>query len=92
MYEILKLEDKANKNFKKLSIILDNLSFNLSKGKTEKALTDGYNYIKEIEEIIGQLDKINQEGYSQNNFFMIKADLKQKIEKYEKMRKTYILN
>ena len=92
MSEILKLEDKANTNLKKLSNLLDNLSFNLSKEKTEKALTDGYECIKEIEEIIEQIDKIYQEDNSQNNLFMIKGDLKQKKEKYEKIRKTYILN
>ena len=92
MSEILKLEDKANANLKKLSNLLDNLSFNLSKEKTEKALTDGYECIKEIEEIIEQIDKIYQEDNSQNNLFMIKGDLKQKKEKYEKIRKTYILN
>ena len=92
MSEILKLEDNANTLLKKLSELLDNLSYNLSKEKTEKALSDGYECIKEIEEIIEQISKISNDDYSQNSLFMIKADLAQKKEKYEKIRKTYILN
>ena len=92
MSEILKLEDNANELLKKLSELLDNFSFNLSKEKTEKALSDGYECIKEIENILDRISKITIDNYSQNNLFMIKGDLLQKKEKYEKIRKTYILN
>ena len=34
--EISELEDKANVNLRKLSMLLDNLSFNLSKEKMDK--------------------------------------------------------
>ena len=92
MSEILKLEDNANSLLKKLGILLDNLSTNLSKEKTETALSDGYKCIQEIEGVIEQLGKIGEENYSQTNLLMIKGDLMQKKEKYEKIRKTYIVN
>lgn len=92
MSEIINLEEKANILLKKLNILLDNLSFNLSKDKTEQALCDGYECINEIEKIIKEISKIKDEKYTQNNIFMIKGDLMQKKEKYEKIRKTYILN
>ena len=78
MSEILKLEDKVNSNLKKLSMLLDNLSFNLSKEKTEKALADGYECIKEIDDMIEQIEKINKEDNTKTNLFMIKGDLKLK--------------
>ena len=92
MSEILKLEDNANSLLKKLGILLDNLSSNLSKEKTETALSDGYQCIQEIEGIIDQLAKTEKENNSQTNLLIIKSDLMQKIDKYEKIRKAYIIN
>ena len=92
MSEILKLEDNANSLLKKLGILLDNLSSNLSKEKTETALSDGYQCIQEIEGIIDQLGKTEKENNSQTNLLIIKSDLMQKKEKYEKIRKAYIIN
>ena len=92
MSEILKLEDNANSLLKKLGILLDNLSSNLSKEKTETALSDGYQCIQEIEVIIDQLGKTEKENNSQTNLLIIKSDLMQKKEKYEKIRKAYIIN
>ena len=45
MSEILKLEETANLILKKFSLLLDNLSSNLSKEKTENALEEGNIYI-----------------------------------------------
>ena len=92
MSEILKLEDNAQSLLKKLGILLDNLSSNLSKEKTETALSDGYQCIQEIEVIIDQLGKTEKENNSQTNLLIIKSDLMQKKEKYEKIRKAYIIN
>ena len=92
MSEILKLEDNANSPLKKLSELLENLSSNLSKEKTEKALDDGNECINEIENIIEQISNIPQDNYSKNNLFIIKGDLKQKKEKFEKIQEKYILN
>ena len=92
MSEIIHLEDNANILLKKLDILIDNLSFNLSKEKTEKALCDGNDCINEIENIIKQINNIKEENYSQNNLLMIKGDLMQKKEKYEKIKKSYIIN
>ena len=92
MSEILKLEDSANSLLKKLSELLENLSANLSKEKTEKALDDGNECINEIENIIDQISNIPQDNYSKNNLFIIKGDLKQKKEKFEKIQEKYILN
>ena len=92
MSEILKLEDSANSLLKKLSELLENLSSNLSKEKTEKALDDGNECINEIENIIEQISNIPQDNYSKNNLFIIKGDLKQKKEKFEKIQEKYILN
>ena len=92
MSEILKLEDSANSLLKKLSELLESLSSNLSKEKTEKALDDGNECINEIENIIEQISNIPQDNYSKNNLFIIKGDLKQKKEKFEKIQEKYILN
>ena len=92
MSEILKLEDNANSLLKKLSELLDNLSSNLSKEKTEKALDDGNECINEIENIIKQISNITIDNYSKNNLFIIKGDLKQKKENFEKIQEKYILN
>ena len=89
MSEILKLEDSANSL---LGILLDNLSSNLSKEKTETALIDGYECIQEIEKVIAELGRKEQENYSQTNLLMIKGDLMKQKEKYEKIRKAYIIN
>ena len=43
--ENLNLEEKIDNILKKLNSLLENLSSNLSKEKTENALNDGYNYI-----------------------------------------------
>ena len=45
MIENLNLEEKIDNILKKLNSLLENLSSNLSKEKTENALNDGYNYI-----------------------------------------------
>ena len=92
MSEILKLEDSANSLLKKLSELLESLSSNLSKEKTEKALDEGNECINEIEKIIEQISNITQDNYSKNNLFIIKGDLKQKKEKFEKIQEKYILN
>ena len=39
------MEEKIDNILKKLNSLLENLSSNLSKEKTENALNDGYNYI-----------------------------------------------
>ena len=57
MIENLNLEEKIDNILKKLNSLLENLSSNLSKEKTESALNDGYNYIKEIENIIDIMEK-----------------------------------
>ena len=92
MSEILKLEDDANSLLKKLSELLDSLSSNLSKEKTEKALDDGNEWISEIENIIEQISNITKDNYSKTNLFIIKGDLNQKKEKFEKIQEKYILN
>lgn len=92
MSDILNLEDNANTLLKKLTILLDNLSHNLSKEKTEKALCEGYDCIKEIENIIEEINKKQGINSPKNNIFTIKGDLKQKKEKLEKIQNTYISN
>ncbi len=92
MSEILKLEDDANSLLKKLSELLDSLSSNLSKEKTEKALDDGNECISEIENIIEQISNITKDNYSKTNLFIIKGDLNQKKEKFEKIQEKYIIN
>lgn len=92
MSEFINLEDKANTLLKKLGVLLDDLSSNLSKQKTEKALDDGNECINEIENIIEQLSKTNEDNFSQNNIFIMKGDLNQKKEKFEKIQQKYILN
>ena len=57
MSEILKLEENANTYLKKLSNLLENLTSNLSKDKTEKAFEEGNEYIQEIENLIELMEK-----------------------------------
>ena len=90
MSDILNLEEKANLYLKKLSSLLDNLSSNLSKEKTEYAFDEGYGYIKEIENIINILEKSKNENYSY--LYMIKGDYIKKKEKFENLKKSYIFN
>lgn len=78
MIENLNLEEKADNILKKLNSLLENLSSNLSKEKTESALNDGYNYIKEIENIIDIMEKTKKEEYNKTYLFMIKGDLMKK--------------
>ena len=88
MSDILNLEEKANLYLKKLSSLLDNLSSNLSKEKTEYAFDEGYGYIKEIENIINILEKSKNENYSY--LYMIKGDYIKKKVKFENLKKSYI--
>ena len=92
MSEILKLEEEANILLKKLQLLLDDLSKNLSKGKTEKAINDGYECIKEIQNIIDQINDNQTDDFLQNNLFTIIADLKQKKEKLDKLQNEYVIN
>ena len=92
MSEILKLEEEANILLKKLQLLLDDLSKNLSKGKTEKAINDGYECIKEIQNIIDQINDNQNDDFLQNNLFTIIADLKQKKEKLDKLQNEYVIN
>ena len=92
MSDFLNLEDIAYSNLKKLNSLLENLSSNLSKDKTENALKEGYNYIKEIEYIIDRIEKLKKERCGNNNLFMIKDDFSKKKEKFEKIQKNYIIN
>ena len=92
MSDFLNLEDIAYSNLKKLNSLLENLSSNLSKDKTENALKEGYNYIKEIEYIIDRIEKLKKERCGNNNLFMIKDDFSKKKEKFENIQKKYILN
>ena len=91
MNEYFQLEEQANSLLKKITVLLDNLSYNVSKEKTEKALSDGYECMNEIEKIINQINNIKDGNYSKQNLFMLKGDLMQKKEKYEKIRKEYII-
>ena len=90
MSEILKLEETANLILKKISLLLDNLSSNLSKEKTENALEEGNRYIKEIEEVINSMEKSNNKNNI--NLYMIKGDLIKKKEKFDNIQKEYILS
>ena len=92
MSEFLNLEETVYLNLKKLNSLLENLSSNLSKDKTENALKEGYNYIKEIENIINIMEKSKNERCGNNNLFMIKDDFSKKKEKFEKIQKKYIIN
>ena len=90
MSEILKLEETANLILKKFSLLLDNLSSNLSKEKTENALEEGNRYIKEIEDVINTMEKSNNKNNI--NLYMIKGELIKKKEKFDNIQKEYILN
>ena len=90
MSEILKLEETANLILKKISLLLDNLSSNLSKEKTENALEEGNRYIKEIEEVINSMEKSNNKN--KINLYMIKGELIKKKGKFDNIQKEYILN
>ena len=90
MSEILKLEETANLILKKISLLLDNLSSNLSKEKTENALEEGNRYIKEIEDVINTMEKSNNKNNI--NLYMIKGELIKKKEKFDNIQKEYILN
>ena len=92
MSEFLNLEKTVYLNLKKLNSLLENLSSNLSKDKTENALKEGYNYIKEIENIINIMEKSKKERCGNNNLVMIKDDFSKKKEKFEIIQKKYILN
>ena len=92
MSEILNLEEEANILLKKLQILLDDLSKNLSKGKTEKAINDGYECIKDIQNIIDKINDNQNDNFLQNNLFAIIADLKQKKEKLDKIQNEYVIN
>ena len=88
MSEILKLEETANLILKKFSLLLDNLSSNLSKEKTENALEEGNRYIKEIEDVINTMEKSNNKNNI--NLYMIKGELIKKKEKFDNIQKEYI--
>ena len=90
MSEILKLEETANLILKKFSLLLDNLSSNLSKEKTENALEEGNRYIKEIEDVINTMEKSNNKNNI--NLYMIKEELIIKKEKFDNIQKEYILS
>ena len=90
MSEILKLEETANLILKKISLLLDNLSSNLSKEKTENALEEGNRYIKEIEVVINTMEKSNNKNNI--NLYMIKGELIKKKEKFDNIQKEYILS
>ena len=90
MSEFLNFEESVYLNLKKLNSILENLSSNLSKDKTESALKEGYNYIQEIETIINKMEKSKKERNGNNNLFMIKDDFSKKKEKFENIQKKYI--
>ena len=90
MSEILKLEETANLIIKKISLLLDNLSSNLSKEKTENALEEGNRYIKEIEVVINTMEKSNNKNNI--NLYMIKGELIKKKEKFDNIQKEYILS
>ena len=92
MSEFLNYEEIVYLNLKKLNFLLENLSSNLSKDKTENALKEGYNYIKEIENIINKMEKSQKERCGNNNLLMIKDDFSKKKEKFENIQKKYILN
>lgn len=92
MSEFLNHEETAYSNLKKLNSLLEDLSSNLSKDKTEKALKVGYDYIKEIEDLIDEMEKSKKEKYNNNNLFMIKDDFAKKKEKFENIQNKYILN
>ena len=92
MSEFISLEEKANLISKKLTSLLENLSSNLSKEKTENALNEGNNYIKEIENIIEKMEKSKKEKYQNNNLFLIKNDLNKIKEKFDNIQKQYIIN
>ena len=90
MSKILNLEEKSNLISKKLSLLLESLSSSLSKEKTENALKEGFQYIKEIENII----KIAEKSSKQNdiNLYLIQGELIKNKEKLENFQKAYILN
>ena len=90
MSEILKLEETANLILKRFSLLVDNLSSNLSKEKTENALEEGNIYIKEIEYVINTMEKSNNKNNI--NLYMIKGELIKKKEKFDNIQKEYILS
>ena len=92
MSEFISLEEKANLISKKLTSLLENLSSHLSKEKTENALSEGNNYIKEIDNIIEKMEKFKKGKYDNNNIFLIKNDLIKIKEKFENIQKQYIIN
>ena len=92
MSEFISLEEKANLISKKLTSLLENLSSHLSKEKTENALSEGNNYIKEIDNIIEKMEKSKKGKYDNNNIFLIKNDLIKIKEKFENIQKQYIIN
>ena len=90
MSEFLNHEETAYSNLKKLNSLLEDLSSNLSKEKTEYALEEGYGYILEIENILNKLEKTKNENNS--HLYIIKGDYIKNKEKFENLQKTYILN
>ena len=92
MSEFISLEEKANLISKKLTSLLENLSSHLSKEKTENALSEGNNYIKEIDNIIEKMEKSKKGKYDNNNIFLITNDLIKIKEKFENIQKQYIIN
>lgn len=90
MSKFLNLEEKANSLLKRLTNLLENLSSNLSKEKTENALCEGNNYIKELDDIMINMEKLKENKI--DNIYMIKGDFLRKKEKFENFQKAYILN
>ena len=92
MSESLKLEENANTYLKKLSNLLENLTSNLSKDKTEKAFEEGNEYIQEIENLIELMEKSKEYRYINNDVIMMKIELAKKKLNLEKIEKSYIFN
>ena len=90
MSKFLNLEEKANSLLKRLTNLLENLSSNLSKEKTENALCEGNTYIKELDNIMINMEKLKEN--KNDNIYMIKGDFLRKKEKFENFQKAYILN
>ena len=90
MSKFLNLEEKANSLLKRLTNLLENLSSNLSKEKTENALCEGNTYIKELDDIMINMEKLKENKI--DNIYMIKGDFLRKKEKFENFQKAYILN
>ena len=91
--EFLDLEDKINAELKKLTNLLDNLSKNLSKEKTEKAIDDGFECINDLENLIKKLNTIFITDNQQNiKILMIKSDFNKQKEKFDKFHRNYITN